>query len=199
MSLLPIPHYIASSSVFIEQFSYDNVSYDPGALALNLSFADGGSYLFGTVDGTGDPFMRTALTTPYDLSSASTTSSYSQSDERQPSGVGFNPAGTKMIMLGRSNATTLNPTLYEYDLSTAFLPSSRTLQQTLDISSFVGLPFDIKVVDSGNKAFWADVVQNEVGGISLSSYTLITSGYSTYSLDISSQTTSPYGVTFNCT
>jgi len=144
-----------------------------------------------------DPIYRTPLGTAYDLSSASSTETYGQTDDNAPAGVAFNPAGTKMIMLGGANPSTGDNTLYEYDLSTAFLPSSRTLNTSESIETFTNLPTDLKVVDSGGKAFWADPNKDEIAGIALSSYTIPTPPFTTYSLDVSSQTGTPFSLDFN--
>jgi len=162
-----------------------------------VNFADSGGYLFTTENGIGDPIHRTPLGTDYDLSSASSTQTTNQSDDNAPAGVAFNPAGTKMIMLGRANSSTGDNTLYEYDLSTAFLPSSRTLNTSESIETFTNFPADLKVVDSGNKAFWADASKKEITGIAFSSYTVPTPPFQAYYLDVSSQASLPYSLDFN--
>jgi len=79
MSLFPFVRPRGSGGVFIEQFSYDGVTANAiGSTGAN--FADSGGYLFTTTAfAANDPIYRTPLGTAYDLSSASSTETYGQS------------------------------------------------------------------------------------------------------------------------
>ena len=86
-----------------------------------IVFNNDGTKLF-LVGTSGDEVNTYTLSSAYDLSSASHTSAQSVSgEETQPTGIRFNPDGTKMYILGQSGDG-----VDQYSLSSAFDPTTES-------------------------------------------------------------------------
>ena len=55
------------------------------------------------VGGAGDDINEYALSTAFDVSTATYTRNYDPSEENDPQGVAFNSDGTKMFIIGMDN------------------------------------------------------------------------------------------------
>ena len=106
---------------------------ETGTIAENLVAP---SAMFLTPDGTrlfqtdANEIIYWDLGTPWDITTAVFGATHALTSQTQY-GVTFNPDGTKMFLCDTSED------LHEYALSTAWLPSSKTLTETVDIISFM--------------------------------------------------------------
>ena len=116
--------YSLTTGFDLSTASYDSKSFSvasqdtaPRGMALN----NDGTKMF-VVGGSGNDVSEYALSTAYDVSTASYTTSFSVVDTANeanpPHGITFNPDGTKMYIVGRLSGSTQS--VVEYDLTTGF-------------------------------------------------------------------------------
>lgn len=138
----------------------------------------------------------TGTTNTFDVSTASFVDSFSvSSQESDPCGLAFNTNGTKMFVCGVSGDD-----VNEYTLSTGFDVSTASFVDSFSVSSQATQPRGIAFNADGTKMF---VVSDTTGARFVYQYNLSTgfdvssSSYSNYSLNVSSQDTSPQDIAFN--
>ena len=121
----------------------------------------------------------------YDSVSLSVTS-----EETLPRGFQFKPDGTKMYLVG------LNDEINEYDLSTAWDVSTATVNQTLSIATNTLNPWGMFIDPSGTKLFVIDNPNDSIDSYDFgTAWDISTLTYNT-TFSVSSQASSPYGLTF---
>ena len=185
--------YFASD---ITNSSYDNVSLDVSAqetTPTGLTFNNDGTKLF-IAGQVGDAVDEWALSTAYDLSTATYTTQFSvSSQDLQPNDVTFNNDGTRMYIVGLANNR-----LYEYTLTTGFDVSTASFNYTFDSSSQTVQPRGMRFNSDGTKMFVVDANQDSIFQYGLTTaYDLSTASYDSVSLDISGQDIVPEGLAFN--
>jgi hypothetical protein len=180
-------------SYSLENAAYNSVSFgitQPHTVRLNN---DGTKAYFLLATGSASQY---SLTTAYDISTATTDSkSFSfTTQDASPRGITFNGDGTKVYMVGYTNAT-----VYQYSLSTAFDISTASYDSvSFSLSSQGTLPDEIIFNNDGTK-FYVCMLNNEtVFQYSLSSaYDMSTATYDSVSLDVSGQSNDPRGMALN--
>jgi len=180
-------------SYSLENAAYNSVSFgitQPHTVRLNN---DGTKAYFLLATGSASQY---SLTTAYDISTATTDSkSFSfTTQDASPRGITFNGDGTKVYMVGYTNAT-----VYQYSLSTAFDISTASYDSvSFSLSSQGTLPDEIIFNNDGTK-FYVCMLNNEtVFQYSLSSaYDMSTATYDSVSLDVSGQSNDPRGIALN--
>ncbi len=177
--------------------SFSNKSLDTsgqisGERGVALS-ADG-TKIF-VVDGaSGDDINEYALSTAFDLSTASFTDSFSlSSQDTSPHSVHFKPDGTSFFISGR-----INEDIFQYDMTSAFDVSTasyanKSFAQAQD-TNITGVTFST----DGTKMYIAGITNSAVFQYSLSSaFDVSTASYDSVSLDLSGQGGTPFDITFN--
>ena len=111
--------YSLSTAFDLSTASYDSVSFDISSqetVPQGITFNSDGTKMYLT-GGTGDDINQYTLSTGFDISTASFDSvTFSvSSQDTNPCEILFNNIGTKMYVLGNTNAT-----VFQYSLSTAF-------------------------------------------------------------------------------
>ena len=130
-----------STASFVDAFSVAAQETDPQGIA----FSTDGAKMFITGH-TGQDVNEYALSTVFDVSTASYTQNFSISgQETQPTGIAFNSAGTKMFIIGVTGQD-----VNEYTLSTGFNVST---------ASFSGITFSVATQETSPQA----VVFNTTG------------------------------------
>ena len=116
------------------------------------------------------------------------------SQENAPTTVAFNSDGTKMYILGLTNAT-----IYQYTLSTAYDVSTASYDSVSFNASSQGASLhDMAFNNDGTKMYILGDNAENVYQYSLSTaYSISTASYDSVSFDVSSQETSPYSMTFS--
>ena len=177
-----------SSAVYSQTFSVTPQEIFPKGLAFNTD----GTKMF--VSGSsGDDVNEYALSTGFDVSTASFTDSFSlASQDTNPAGLAFNTDGTKMFSVG-----SVGVDVNEYALSTGFDVSTASFTDAFDLSGQDTNPRGLAFSTDGTKMF---VVGG--GGVDVNEYTLSTGfdvSTSTFvdSFDVSAQETAPHGIAFN--
>ena len=142
-----------------------------------------------------DKVSEYALSTAFDLSSASFTDAFDiSSQEIQPYGLAFNNDGTKMYVTGW-----IGDDINEYTLSIGFDVSTATYSQNFSVSGQAGKPSAIQFNNTGTKMY----VLNGTGAPTIFQYTLITAfdistaSYENTSFSTLTEESKPRGFCFN--
>jgi len=138
-----------------------------------------------------------ALSTAFDVSSASYSSTSSNISTQTPAltGISFSPNGAKMYAVG-----TTNRTIYEFDLSTPWSVASGSLSysgNSFSIASKETSPTGVTLNPSGTKVYIIGYNSDSVHEFALSTAFDISSASFTSTFSIASQETSPQAILFN--
>ena len=175
-----VHQYTLSTAWDITTASYDSVSYTPSDMGSSdihsLNFNSDGTKLFMSDDGSSDKRIREySLSTPYVISSASTTSNYLLHNKANVRGVDFNSDGTKIFLSGVSDRK-----VYQYNLASPYTLSS-SQGTTADaeyhvVSVISGGMYSIAFSNDGTKLFILETNGNTVKQFSTTTTAL---GYGT--------------------
>ncbi len=142
--------YDVSTAVYsgaAEEFSVSVQEASP----QDLTFNSDGSKMF-VVGSSGNAVVEYTLTIPFDVSTATHTGTGEEfsvaSEESNPTGLSFNPNGTKMFIIG-----TISDAVIEYTLSTAFDVSTALYQQAFSVSAQEGNPTALSFSANGNQMY----------------------------------------------
>jgi DNA-binding beta-propeller fold protein YncE len=135
-----------STASYTRNFSVSSQDANPKDIAFNSD----GTKMF-IVGDDGNDVNEYALTTGFNVSTASFTDSFSvASQEDEPQGIAFNADGTKMFICGFKSSQSVN----EYTLSTGFDVSTASYTQKFGVSSTAGsAPTGIAFNTDGTKMF----------------------------------------------
>jgi len=186
-----IPNTVAAS---IPSSSYASVNFSVATQDTSptgLTFKSDGSIMYVSGD-TGNVIEEYALSTAWDVSTASHTSSYDVSSQTTDlEDVTFKTDGTKMYVLGGGS----NDTVYQYSLSSAWDSSGASYEsKSFALNSQDTSPTGLTFKSDGTKMY---VTGND--GDTLEEYTLssawdVSTASTSHSLDISGEETSPEDV-----
>ena len=142
---------------------------------LAVYFKPDGTKMFITGSQTPRDVEEYALSSAWDITSASHTTAYSvNSQDTAPQGLFFSPNGQNMFIVGSANDN-----VYHYTLSTGWdLTSTVTYVGSFDISSQDTLPTGLTFGDSGTKMYVVGRGNDNIYQYNLSSAYTITSGVS---------------------
>ena len=123
--------------------------------ATGVRFNADGTKMF-VVGYSGDDVNEYALSSGFDVSTASFTDSFSvSSQESSPTGLAFNTDGTKMFIVGSSGDD-----VNEYALSTGFDVSTASFTDNLSLADQTTYPQDICFNTDGTKMFISCIYEN---------------------------------------
>jgi hypothetical protein len=172
--------YTLSTAWDITTASYDSVSYTPSDMGSSnihsLNFNSDGTKLFMSDDGSSDKRIREySLSTPYVISSASTTSNYLYHNKANVRGVDFNSDGTKIFLSSYSTQT-----VYQYNLASPYTLSSSqgtTADAEYDASSTISSGmYSMAFSNDGTKLF---ILESNTDTVKQFSTTTTALGYGT--------------------
>lgn len=133
-----------STASFSQLFSVSGQETTPNGIAFN----NDGTKMF-IVGNVGDDVNEYALTTGFDISTASFTQSFSvATEEINPQAIAFNSDGTKMFICGVGGDD-----VNEYNLSTGFDVSTASYSQNFSVSSEDTAPLGLTFNSDGTKMF----------------------------------------------
>jgi DNA-binding beta-propeller fold protein YncE len=179
-----------------------NASYDSVSLSVSTREADPRALFFKS-DGTkmfvtgnsSDAIQEYSLSTAWDLSTASHTTSFSvASQEGNPQGLFFKPDGTKFWITGNSN------NVYQYSLTTAWDVSTASYDSiSFSTSGQAALPVGVAFKSDGTKMYIVDTQGTKnVYQYSLSNAWQVNSAsYDSVSFSVSALDANIQDVTFN--
>ncbi|MBD1134394.1 tandem-95 repeat protein, partial [Pelagibacterales bacterium SAG-MED48] len=179
--------------------SHDGTPYtiNEGSIRA-LSFNSDGTKMFVVHASTPAVISQHALTTAFDITTASQSTTYDVSSHTtSPRGLRFNSDGTKLYLNSDQNS---NKKVYEFSLSTAYDISSLSSPSSTVVSGQDGNPMGITFNTDGSKMFLLGDSNDTVYEYSLSTaFDTTTISYTSRSLDVSSKEVTPRGLSFNST
>jgi hypothetical protein len=199
-----IYQYSLSTAWDISTLSYDSVAFDASAQVGSLRDMwikpDGTKmYLIGA---TGDDINEYDLSTAWNVSTSSYVQNFSVAlQDNTPTGLYFNPTGTKFWIFGFTNKT-----VFEYDLSAAWDVSSASyssLSFSVSSQSTIGIGFTF--AGNGAKMYISSVGTDtiyqysteEPAVVSWTNPDIANASYDSVSFSVSAQESVPLTVLFN--
>ena len=186
----PADLYNISTAVYSQALDVSTESNTP----YGVSFNSDGTKMF-LIDAAGQAVEEYTLSTGFDISTASYVDGFSISaQETSPTGLTFNPDGTKMYIVGA-----INDTVYQYTLSTGFDVSTASYaSKSFSVASQETVPYGVALNDDGTKMFVVGSSSDSVNEYALSTaYDVSTASY-TQAFSVLTETgTTPQGFTFN--
>ena len=177
-----------SAASFVDSFSVGTQEVAPSGIAFNTD----GTKMF-VVGYNGDDVNEYALTTGFDVSTASFTDAFSVSaQDAIPKGVAFNPTGTKMFIAG---GTANN--VHEYTLSTGFDVSTASFVDSFSVNAQVIQIEGVTFNPTGTKMFVVGAYGAAIFEYDLSAGFDVSTAVYSQNFSVSAQDTGPTGVVFN--
>jgi DNA-binding beta-propeller fold protein YncE len=172
--------------------------FQTGAVAVNsevvregLFFKPDGTKVY-TIGKTNDSVYEFALTSAWDISTATYVQSFDiSSEEVNPTGLSFKPDGTKMYIIGVTGDG-----VNEYDLSTAWDISTSVLNQTFSVSAQETAPEDIFFKPDGTKMYIVGSAGDDVNEYDLSTAWDVSTAVFLQNFSVAIQDTEPSGIFF---
>lgn len=186
-----------SLSYNISGANYDNSSKSTNpqeTLPFDITFSSDGTKMF-SIGQTVDYVNRWDLSTAWDVSTASWVDDYpSALQENQPYALHFKPDGTSFYILGGQYDT-----VFQYNLTTGYdLNTASYASKSFNVSTQAADGRTIYFKPDGTKMYVVDRTTYSVFQYSLSTaWDVSTASYDSVSLDVSTETTLPYGLDFN--
>ena len=176
-----------SSAVYVQSFSVASQETIPSDLAFS---SDGTKmYVIGVV---GDDVNEYSLSSAWDISTASYTQNFSvASQETNPLGLHFKGDGTKMYIVG-----TVNDTVYEYTLSTAWDVSTASYIQGFSVNAQDTAPTGVFFKSDGTVMYVLGDSGNDVNQYSLSTAWDVSTASYVQNFSVGPQDSSPNGLFF---
>tara|TARA_R110001632_G_scaffold73618_7_gene169244 strand:- start:620 stop:1624 length:1005 start_codon:yes stop_codon:yes gene_type:complete len=157
----------------------------------DISFKDDGTKMF-VLDNRFDKILEYALSTAWDVSTATFTDSFSiLSQEAAGQGLAIGNNGLKLYVVGVQFDS-----VNEYDLSTAWDISTGSYLQNFSVSAQEAAPTSVNFNDAGTKMFVIGFVGDDINEYALSTAWDVSTATFTDSFSISSQTEQPESMAF---
>jgi len=163
------------------------------SIPTGVAFSPDGTQMF-VIGESSDSVFQYSLSTGFDVSTGSFTgTSFDVSGQASvPTGVAFNPDGAQMFVIGKGSDS-----VFQYSLSTAFDLSTASFQNSFSVSGQESQPTGVAFSSEGTQMFVIGESVRSVFQYSLSTgFELSTASFSGTSFDVSTQTSTPQGVTF---
>ena len=178
-----------STASFVDSFSVNAQQAAPMSVAFNTD----GTKMY-IVGETEDTVAQYALSTGFDVSSASFTQAFSiAAQETEAQGITFNPTGTKMFIVGDTGND-----IGEYTLSSGFDVSTASFVDSFSFATQSTQPKEAVFNTSGTEMFMLARDGSIVYKYTLSSgFDVSTASYASVSFDVSAQENSPQGLAFS--
>jgi len=176
--------------------SYDNVSFSVSSQETGprgISFKTDGTKMY-IVGQTGDDINEYALSTAWDISTATYTTAFSFSGQSltQPTMVSFKADGTKMFVLD----TTIRA-VYQYSLSTAWDVSTASYDsKNFSVSTEDTAPFGLFVKADGTKMYVTGYTGNDINEYTLSTAWDVSTASYVQNFSVDAQDSNPKSVFF---
>jgi hypothetical protein len=184
----------------ISSASYDSVSVSVSANistgVTTFQFKPDGTKLF-ILDGTDDDVSEYALSTAWDITTATFTRDYSFSGLglANPTGLNFDDDGSQMYLIQASSAADI----YEFTLSSNWdLSSVTSLGSQTDVSTQLSSPRDMFISPDGTKMYVIGVTTDAIFQYSLSpAWDISSASYDSISLSVSARDIAPSRIHFS--
>jgi sugar lactone lactonase YvrE len=189
-----VNEYALSTGFDVSTASYTrnfSVSSQDG-FPYGITFNTNGAKMF-IVGASGKDVNEYALTTGFDISTASYTQNFSvSSQDTSPRDIKFNSDGTKMFIVGKTGSD-----VNEYTLSTGFDVSTASFVDSFSVSSQDANPHGVAFNSDGTKMFVSGFANDKIYEYSLSTGFDVSTASFVTSASVSSQDTSPQAIAFS--
>ena len=176
-----------SGATFNQSFSVNAQETVP----TDIFFRPDGTKMY-VLGSTGDDVNEYNLSTPWDISTAAISVTFSVSaQETIPQGLSFKPDGTKMYVLG-STGDAVN----EYNLGSAWNVSTASYNQNFSVSAQETIPTGLFFKPDGTKMYVLGVIGTAIYEYNLSSAWDISSALYNQNFNISAQEAGPTDLFF---
>jgi len=180
-------YFNLDTMVFIEDFSVATEE----ANTRGMFFKSDGTKMYITGN-SGDDVNEYALSTAWDPTTASYTTTFSvSSQDTTPSGVHFKTDGTKMYVIGYTSDS-----VHEYDLSTAWDVSTASYSQSFSVATQSDIPEDLWFKPDGTKMYVTGPTSDAVHEYNLSTAWDVSTASHNQSQSVAAQETGPRGLCF---
>ena len=176
-----------STASFLQNFSVSAQDTSPRTIFFK---PDGTKMYVGA--NVNDSIYEYDLSTAWDISTASFLQSFSvAAQETNPLGLFFKPDGLKMYVVG-----SVQDTVYEYDLSTAWDVSSASLLQSFSVAAQETSPAGLLFKTDGTKMYHTGISGDDVNEYDLSTAWDISTASYLQNFSVAAQETTPQGIFF---
>jgi DNA-binding beta-propeller fold protein YncE len=162
---------------------------------VGLSFSSDGTKCY-VIGYDNDTVYQYTLSTAWDISTGSYASKSMSvtSQETSPRGLAFSSDGTKCYVVG-----TTNDTVYQYTLSTAWdISTGSYASKSMSVTSQETTPQGLAFSSDGTKCYVIGSTSDTIYQYTLSTaWDISTGSYASKSMSVSSQETSPVGLSFS--
>ncbi len=185
-----VSSFLGIADAAISNAASGNITMKGGIAANGLSGLTPNAIYYVQDDGS----LNTATSAVnYDIANGSYTQAFSvSSQDTFPTGVAFNPAGTKMFVVGNTGDD-----VNEYTLSTGFDVSTASFVDSFSVSGQQAAPMSVAFNTDGTKMYIVGETEDTVAQYALSTGFDVSSASYTQAFDISGQETEAQGITFN--
>lgn len=191
-----IYQYSLSTPWDISTMSYDSISYDLTSLGIpnpiGLYFKPDGLRMFVVSSGT-DRVHQFDVSTAWDLSNVKYNSFVVNSQETAVQGIAFKSDGTKMYIIGSGSDS-----IYQYTLGTSWDISTASYDSvSLSVAAQDNTPTDLSFSSDGKSMYMVGSGSDKVNQYTLITAWDISTAYYQQNVLVSSQETTPTGLTFS--
>ena len=180
--------YSVDSALFVDTLSLAAQESIPRGMTFNSD----GTKLY-VVGSAGDDINEYNLATPFDVSTAVFVDLFSvAAQEQNPTGLQFNPFGTKLFVIGLSGDN-----INEYNLATPFDVSTADFVDSFSISAQELSPTGLVFNDDGSKVYVIGTNGDDVNEYNLSTPYDVSTGVFVDSFSVAAQELNPSGLAFN--
>ena len=154
---LSTPYLLSSRTLIQTKTNYTGLATDP----TSMTFKDDGTDMY-LLDNSGDSIRQSTLSTAWDLSTATLTTSKSIGTQTVwPQGIFFGNSGTKMYLVGNTSTN-----VWEFNLGTAWDVSTASVFQSYDTGS---TPRSVYFKTDGTRMFTVSASSNDIRQYELTS------------------------------
>jgi len=176
-----------STASYLQSFSVTSYETTPNG----VFFKGDGTKMY-IIGSSANAVYQYDLSTAWNLATASFTNPTTvAAQDTLPGGLFFKTDGTKMYIVG-----SINDTVYEYNLSTAWDISTASYLQSFSVTAQDNTPTGISFKDDGTKMYIVGFTTDTVYEYNLSTAWNVTTASYLQSFSVAAQDTGPIGISF---
>ncbi len=180
--------YFSNQVTPVDTFSVSGQETSP----MGLEFNSDGTKLY-VIGSSGDDITEYNLSTPWDVSTGSFVDTFSVAgQDTAPSGLAFNPNGTKLYVLGD-----FGNDINEYNLSTPWDVSTGSFVDTFSVAAQETFPMDLAFNPDGTKLYVSGEAGFDINEYNLSTPWDVSTGSFVDTFSVAAQDSYPSGIAFN--
>ena len=190
-----VNEYALTSAFNVSTATFANVTFSVSAQEIwprDVAFSNDGTKMF-VVGSGGDDVNEYALTTAFDVSTASFVDAFSVlAQDNRPTGTVFSNDGTKMFVVGWDGEN-----VNEYALTSAFDVSTASFTDAFSVGSQDTEPEGMAFSSDGTKMFVVGDTGDDISGYALTTAFDVSTASFVEAFSVSAQDTEPEGMAFS--